>query len=348
MKRKIISILIVILFIVSMVLLAILIYFRKNTNVQVTNNVYYFDSKDEEILKYNFYDITYEKEFFELEDYINTYYENCKSENNEYVCNMLQENYKNINKINNQNVFDKIIYYKRFNNFLANKIYYQYDQTNEDISIYYIDGFVWSNEYKNQKEVFIKLYEDLSEQVIYIYPQAEEMLENNNFEKIIYDEQKQFLKNYKEEQITLDSDEDEIEEDESEEIIQEKEQYYEELKNQENEDEEQEDEEIEDEITDEYIVKKLYNNYKIYTIYSIQDSYKMLSEEFRQNYFKNINKYKKFIEQNREKLEKGIVNKYKVTYRENDVIYSVIDNNNMYYNFYIDGDKKIKIDFKNM
>lgn len=364
MKKVIIKILIFLILVFLIILALIIFNFKKENKIeQNIKDEYFFSDEEKEILNNYFYDITYENKFFELEDFIDSYYEECNLNNAGTVFEYLDENYINEKNINKDNIFEKINYEKIYNNFFAKKIYYQYDTSNEDElwSIYYVKGILWSNNYNNKKEIFIIIIENLEEEKLYIFPQENINLNENNYEKIIYEKQKEFLNNYNEEDINLldDEDEQEIEDNLENEVFLEEELDVDEETNTDEEiaGEPEADEEydiLEDNyynVTAEDIARRLYNEYKIMIIYETEESYNLLTEEIKNNKFNNLNQYKKYIEKNKEKILNGKIQKYKQKYNiineeKYDTIYSVIDSNNFYFDFFIDYNKNIKFNFK--
>ena len=83
----------------------------------------------------------------------------------------------------------------------------------------------------------------------------------------------------------------------------------------------------------EEIIKEGMRRFKILAFSDVESSYNYLDKEYKQKRFGDINKYKEYIELNRENLEAAEITKYKVNYYEDSIEYICIDQNGNYYIF---------------
>ena len=88
----------------------------------------------------------------------------------------------------------------------------------------------------------------------------------------------------------------------------------------------------------EEIIEESMNRFKILSFSDIESSYKYLDEEYRSKRFSNINKYKEYIELNRNDIEQADIEKYKTKYYNGHIEYTCID---QYGNYYIFSEKNI-------
>lgn len=91
-------------------------------------------------------------------------------------------------------------------------------------------------------------------------------------------------------------------------------------------------------IKDDEVCKEYYNNYKYSMLYNTEYAYDMLDKEYRQKRFKSLDRYKEYIDENRETLEKCSIAKYQVIGNEGEKRYICLDN---YGNYYIFNQKNI-------
>lgn len=81
------------------------------------------------------------------------------------------------------------------------------------------------------------------------------------------------------------------------------------------------------------IMSFYYNQYIIKMLYDTQEAYNSLDEQYQQKRFGDYNNFNEYIENNRQKLEKSEIKKYKIETYDNYKEYLCIDNYNNYYIF---------------
>ena len=255
------------------------------------------NSHIEEILKYNFYEVTEETEFLSIERSVNTYFRECYRNDIENIVKLLDENYISENNITADNIMGKLKYYRDFNCFFVEKIYYQNNEENErDIKgIYYIKGTLWRNSYKNKEEIFMILNINLEDYTFKIVPQDNLDLSDTSFDAIISEKQKDFIRNYSYDEII-----DEVNYDND---FDEEGNYGDELRSK----EEQENKEINYlyfELEDTQRARRYLNELVIDCLYNnkVQNMYNLLKEECKNSKFQTIDKFNKYINENAMRL----------------------------------------------
>lgn len=83
----------------------------------------------------------------------------------------------------------------------------------------------------------------------------------------------------------------------------------------------------------EEIIKDSMRRFKILAFSDVENSYNYIDKEYKEKRFGNINKYKEYIELNKENIEDAEIAKYKVNYYEDNTEYTCIDQNGNYYIF---------------
>ena len=85
------------------------------------------------------------------------------------------------------------------------------------------------------------------------------------------------------------------------------------------------------EQTDEYTIKQFFNNYKHMLLSNTEIAYKFLNEDYKQEAFSNIDNFKKYIEQNKERIKSATISGYKLNTYDDYLEYIEKDQNGNYY-----------------
>lgn len=311
MKKKITIGLIIILIII--IGLAGTIYYlqQKEKNSQQskageTNQTEETNEIDEEItwdisdVFYKMSDLVWSNEFFGIEDKINEYYKNISNNQKSEVLKVLETQYISDNKITEDNVLDKIKFKNNFNTFTINEIYVLDNDMSENAKItYYIDGYIWSDNYSKKTETYIIMEQLCMDDSYKILPQDETNLTQKSFDDIINEKTSELQNNWSEFEKQYN------------EYLYENIDSYEENSDDENVVEENEIAESEidekytltfENISAEDLAKRYINHFRINALFNTEDSYKYANTS-NEN-FSDMEKYKQYIEENRNNLLK--------------------------------------------
>lgn len=91
-----------------------------------------------------------------------------------------------------------------------------------------------------------------------------------------------------------------------------------------------------DKVEDNILTKEYFYNYKNTMLCDKEKAYNMLDKIYREKKFGQLEDYKKYVEENYEKLKKIIVSKYQVVDSKQSKEYVCLDQNNNYYIFSVD------------
>lgn len=83
---------------------------------------------------------------------------------------------------------------------------------------------------------------------------------------------------------------------------------------------------IEDEISDEDLARRYYNDYKENALYFTEEAYSTLDEEYKKERFPTYEEYAKYIEEQKNIIENGILTKYSCDKTGEKTIYTLVDN----------------------
>lgn len=84
-------------------------------------------------------------------------------------------------------------------------------------------------------------------------------------------------------------------------------------------------------LTDSQIIQKYLEDYQKVTYNNIEESYKLLNEEYRKAKYPTINEYKNYVESNKEQIQNRLIARYSITEYEDYTQYVCIDRNNNYF-----------------
>lgn len=240
-----------------------------------------------------------ESTFYTLKQHINKYYQALENGDTTQVYNLLNEAYINEKNINISNIYNKLGYYKNgFKDFRVNNVYFkQIDETGK--IEYYVLGEILSTEIKSKKNIYMIISVDGKNNTFAITPSNLSTIDINQY--------------YKELQQIAQNDGKNI---------------FEIAKNEYNKYEAKS-------LETQNIIKFYLNDYTMLALYSPEDAYNILNEDYRNKRFGSIENYKEYIENNKSKFENVTFSKYGVELNTESTQYTIVDNNNCTYVFNI-------------
>lgn len=84
-------------------------------------------------------------------------------------------------------------------------------------------------------------------------------------------------------------------------------------------------------IDDSEIAKEYFENYKYTILYNTEYAYDILDKEYKEKRFSGIDSFRRYIEDNREKIEKAVLSEYSVNNEESSTKYALHDTYNNYF-----------------
>lgn len=312
MKNKKLIILIGILIIILIILFISLKYLNKKEE-------YIEISKENNPELYTVLDIQNvdnEDEFFKVNNCVNEFFLAENEKDNKKIFSMLDEAYKNKNKISTENVLEKIqILNGEFCNFFAKTINFREISFQQKYQ-YFVYGEIFENEYKNKNEVYLIVNVDYINNCFSIQFENEFNINEERYTKIIEELKKQ---NTGESIKVADINSEEIKLNE-----------YNEFSNV--------------SFDNPWILEKYLDYYTVMAVYLPEYSYnELLDEEYRKAKFENLEEYKTYIQNNKNIILNTSIANYSISEKEDYTEYFICDNNNNYYIFRIKGIMKYTV-----
>ena len=86
-------------------------------------------------------------------------------------------------------------------------------------------------------------------------------------------------------------------------------------------------------VSDEFLCKKAFNDYKSLLLYDYDKAYEKLDEEYRNKRFKNKNEFITYLNEYKDEILKTTISKYGINYEDDYTEYVCVDQYNNYYVF---------------